>query len=213
MLITKKKNYRVTTNSYHRFYKHKNLIKELSITRPEQVWVADITYVGTRKNPMYLSLITDAYSKQIMGYHVADALSVKSSLKALKLALKNRKYKGKPLIHHSDRGIQYCSNIYQETLQKERIRCSMTEKYDPYENAIAERINGILKQEFIETVKVNNLEIMKSLVQQSVNTYNGQRPHISCYMKTPEKMHQQNKLKIRTYKNKNLKQNVLLEVL
>lgn len=212
MLIKPKKNYHTTTNSYHRFYKHKNLVSNIDVIRPEQVWVADITYIGTRKNPMYLSLITDAYSKQIMGHYVSDNLNTHSSLQALKQAIKNRKYPKQKLIHHSDRGIQYCSDNYQDVLQNKNIQCSMTEKYDPYENAVAERVNGILKQEFIEVVTVNQLEHMKLLVAQSIEVYNNQRPHISCWMHTPNMMHQQNKLKIKSYKKKNLKENVLLEV-
>ncbi len=203
MLIKPKRTYHKTTNSHHRFRKHKNLIKGLSITKPEQVWVSDITYIGTRENPMYLSLVTDAYSKQIMGYNVSDTLSTQGALSALKQALKNRKYSNKRLIHHSDRGLQYCSNMYQEILTKHKIICSMTESYDPYENAIAERINGILKQEFIEIVKVDKLDFMKQLVSQSISTYNFKRPHLSCDMLTPNKMHKQNKLKIKSYKKQN----------
>ena len=203
MLIKPKKRYHKTTNSYHRFRKHKNLIKELNIERPNQVWAADITYIGTRDNPMYLSLITDVYSKQIMGYDVSDSLATKGALSALKTALKNRRCKSKKLIHHSDRGLQYCSNQYQELLNKNEVICSMTESYDPYENAVAERVNGILKQEFIETVKIDQLDIMEKLVSESVDIYNTKRPHLSCNMLTPNKMHQQNKIKRRTYKKKN----------
>jgi putative transposase len=148
LLIKPKKKYHITTNSHHRFRKHKNQIKEMEFIRPEQVWVSDITYIGNRKNPSYLALITDAYSKKIMGYNVSDSLNVKGSLFALEMALKNRVYKNDPIIHHSDRGLQYCSNEYQQILDKNDIRPSMTEQYDPYENAIAERINGVLKQEF-----------------------------------------------------------------
>lgn len=203
MLIKPKKKYHITTNSHHRFRKHKNLIKELEIGRPNQVWVADITYIGTRDNPMYLSLITDAYSKQIMGYNVSDSLSTKGALSALKEALKNRKHTGEKLIHHSDRGFQYCSNQYQELLHKSNIVCSMTESYDPYENVIAERVNGVLKQEFIEIVKIDQIELMKKLVSQSIKTYNEIRPHISCNMMTPSKMHQQKVIKRKTYKKQN----------
>jgi transposase InsO family protein len=204
MLIQPKKSYHITTNSHHRFRKHKNLISYLSIIRPEQLWVADITYVGTRENPMYLALVTDAYSKKIMGYNVSNSLSTDGALSALKQAIKNRKYPDKPLIHHSDRGFQYCSSLYQNQLEKAGITCSMTESYDPYANAIAERINGILKQEFIEVVKADKLEIMKLLVQDSVSIYNQQRPHLSCLMHTPEQMHQQSSIKIKTYKKQNL---------
>lgn len=202
MLIKPKRKYHKTTNSHHRFRKHKNHISDLKVHRPEQVWVADITYVGTRKNPMYLSLVTDAYSKQIMGHHVSDSLNTEGTLAAVKQALKNRKYPDKKLIHHSDRGLQYCSGQYQELLNKNKIICSMTESYDPYQNAIAERMNGVLKQEFIEIVKVDQLELMKQLVCDSIKIYNTKRPHLSCSMLTPDKMHQQNKMKIKTYKKK-----------
>ena len=126
MLIKPKRNYKITTNSYHRFKKHKNLIADTEIHRPEQVWVADITYVGNRQNPMYLSLITDAYSKKIMGYNLSNTLETIQSKKALKQALKNRKHLTKQLIHHSDRGLQYCSDSYQKLLLKNNIQCSMT---------------------------------------------------------------------------------------
>jgi transposase InsO family protein len=203
MLIQPKKSYHITTNSHHRYRKHKNLIADLPITRPELLWVADITYVGTRTNPMYLALVTDAYSKKIMGYNISDSLNTSGALSALKQAMKNRKYPNKSLIHHSDRGLQYCSTIYQEQLQKAGVTCSMTESYDPYANAIAERINGILKQEFIEVVKADKLDIMKLLVKDSVAIYNKKRPHLSCQMNTPETMHKQNRIKIKSYKKLN----------
>jgi transposase InsO family protein len=212
MLIQPRKSYHITTNSHHRFRKHKNIIAELEITRPEQVWVSDITYVGTRKNPMYLSLVTDAYSKRIMGYDVSNTLETKGALTALKQALKSRKYPGRELIHHSDRGFQYCSEIYQKTLAKSKVKCSMTETYDPYANAIAERINGVLKQEFIEIVKIDNLQLMSKIVKESVAIYNKQRPHLSCEMMTPESMHKQSEIKRKVYKKVNLSKNVLTEV-
>jgi putative transposase len=116
LLIAPKRSYHITTNSHHRFRKHKNLILDYQINKPNQVWVADITYIGNRANPSYLSLITDAYSKKIVGHHVADNLNTESSLIALKKALKNRKVNLESLIHHSDRGLQYCSNEYQKLL-------------------------------------------------------------------------------------------------
>ena len=212
MLIKPRRAYHITTNSHHRFRKHKNLIADLSITRPEQVWVADITYVGTRKNPMYLALVTDAYSKKIMGYNVSDSLSVTGALSALKQAIKNRKYPDNQIIHHSDRGLQYCSNSYQNCLNKAGVTASMTESYDPYANAIAERINGILKQEFIEVVRADKLEIMKVLVRESIEVYNTKRPHLSCAMNTPNQMHKQNKITPKSYKKENLSKNVFTEV-
>jgi len=202
LLIHPKRNYRITTNSHHRFRKHKNLICDLTVNRPEQVWVADITYIGKRDKPCYLSLITDAYSKQIMGYYVADNLNTESSLHALKMAVKQRSNKQQSLIHHSDRGLQYCSDDYQKLLEKNHIRCSMTQNSDPYENAIAERVNGILKQEFnIDKYKVN-LKLIKQIVKESIEIYNNIRPHLSNYLLTPRQMHNQNKLTIKSYKSK-----------
>lgn len=202
LLIKPKRKYHITTNSHHRFRKHKNHIKQIDFVRPEQVWVSDITYIGNRKNPSYLALITDAYSKKIMGYNVSDSLNVKGSLSALEMALKNRKYKNEPMIHHSDRGLQYCSNEYQKILDKNAILSSMTEQYDPYENAIAERINGILKQEFDIDKHDTTLEIKRSLVQNSIQIYNNYRPHLSNYMLTPNQMHKQKSIKRKSYKSK-----------
>lgn len=211
MLINPIRSYHITTNSHHRFRKHKNLIEFTDIVKPEQVWVADITYVGNRNNPLYLSLITDAYSKKIVGYNVSDSLATQGSLSALKMAVKNRKYVDSKLIHHSDRGLQYCSNDYQAFINRKKIKCSMTESYDPYQNAIAERVNGILKQEFLINTKNINLKTMKLLVKQSIDIYNNKRPHWSCNMFTPNQMHKQSKVKIKTYKNKILQEMKLLE--
>ena len=202
LLIEPKRSYHITTNSHHRFRKHKNLILELTVNRPEQVWVSDITYIGKREKPCYLSLVTDAYSKKIMGYYVADDLSAESSLLALKMAVKRRKDKSLSLIHHSDRGLQYCAGDYQKMLLKNSIQCSMTNNGDPYENAVAERINGILKQEFFIDNYHQDLETMKLIIKETVEIYNNQRPHYSNYMLTPQQMHMQNKIQIRTYKTK-----------
>lgn len=201
--IVQKRQYHITTDSHHRFRKHKNLVENLKILRPEQLWVSDITYVGTRQNPMYLALVTDVYSKKIMGYNVSHSLNATGAISALKSALKNRDYHKERLIHHSDRGLQYCCDAYQEQLSKHSILCSMTEKYDPYQNAVAERVNGILKQEFICGIQINDLQLMKKLIAQSITIYNQERPHWSCLMNTPNQMHLQKEIKIRTYKTKN----------
>ena len=203
LLIKPKRSYHVTTLSHHRFRKYPNLIKELDINKPEQVWVSDITYIGKRDKPCYLSLITDAYSKKIIGYNLSDSLSTQGCINALKMAHKNRKFKNEPLIHHSDRGIQYCSDEYQYLLKKHSLRCSMTQNSDPYENAVAERINGILKQEFMIDTYHLELPLMKKLVAEVVNKYNQIRPHWSNYMLTPNLMHLQNSIKMKTYKTKN----------
>jgi putative transposase len=199
MLIVPKRSYHKTTNSHHRFYKHKNLVERIDIYRPEQVWVSDITYINGRQNN-YLAMVTDAYSKKIMGYDLSDSLAAEGSIRALKMADKKRMYRQEPLIHHSDRGFQYCSDDYQKLLEKKKIVPSMTETYDPYANAIAERVNGIIKQEFLlEDYKVN-LKTMQLLVAEAVRAYNTLRPHLSCSMNTPEQMHLQRKVKIKSYK-------------
>ncbi|WP_050807289.1 IS3 family transposase [Bizionia argentinensis] len=212
LLIIPKKSYHITTDSHHRFRKHKNIVCNLKITKPEQVWVSDITYVGRRENPSYLALITDAYSKKIVGFNVSNSLSVQGSLKALYMALKNRYYKEQPLIHHSDRGLQYCSNDYQELLDKNGIKASMTEKYDPYENAVAERINGILKQEFNIAKYEVNLKIKKQIINESIKIYNQERPHLSNHMLTPNQMHKQSKIEMKTYKSKKLNNQVIVQL-
>lgn len=203
LLIVPKRSYHITTWSHHRFRKHANLIKEMEITSPEQVWVSDITYIGKREKPCYLSLITDAYSKKIVGFNVSDSLATAGSLNALKMALKGRIHKQRQLIHHSDRGLQYCSDEYQYLLQRGKMKCSMTQNSDPYENAIAERINGILKQEFMIDDLHLELPMMQQIIKEVIGIYNDKRPHWSNHMLTPNLMHQQCLVKMRTYKLKN----------
>lgn len=212
LLIQPKRSYHITTNSHHRFRKHHNKILDLEINRPDQVWVSDITYIGKRDKPCYLSIVTDAYSKKIVGYYVANNMNTQSSVIALKMAIQQRKNKEVPLIHHSDRGLQYCANDYQNILSKNGILPSMTQNSDPYENAVAERINGILKQEFMIDKYNLDLKIMKKIVKESVDIYNELRPHYSNYMLTPNQMHLQNQIKMRTYKIKNTCKKVLASV-
>lgn len=205
LLVKPKKNYQKTTNSKHWLKKYKNKIKALEITQPEQVLVADITYINTHEGHNYLSLVTDAYSKKIMGYNLADNMRAKESEKALIMAIQNFKYKNRQTIHHSDRGLQYCSSEYQEILNKNKIKPSMTEAYDPYENAIAERVNGILKNEFnLDQSFYNHLQAEK-VVEDVIEIYNNQRPHMSCNYLTPEQMHNQKKIKRKKWKNKTSK--------
>lgn len=201
MLIEPKRRYHVTTDSHHRFRKHHNLIEELTPIRPEQIWVSDITYVGNKDHPLYLALITDAYSKKIVGYDLSDSLKADGAVKALKMAIKQRSYPDHSLIHHSDRGFQYCCDLYQHLLNKYGLQCSMTESYDPYANAVAERVNGIIKHEFLLDYQLK-LESMQQLVKESIDTYNQLRPHSSCQMNTPTQMHQQSCIKIKTYRIK-----------
>ncbi|MGZ3812910.1 MAG: IS3 family transposase [Mucilaginibacter sp.] len=201
LLVYKKKRYTVTTNSKHWMRKYPNVIKGLTISRPDQVWVADITYLDTAQDGnAYLHLITDAYSKQIMGYELCNNMEAASTLKALEMAVKSRRYRGLPLIHHSDRGLQYCSKLYIDCLIKNNITISMTENGSPYDNAVAERVNGILKDEFGLAEQLDNYREASVQVKESIYAYNFLRPHLSCNMLTPDQMHQQETIKIKTYK-------------
>jgi transposase InsO family protein len=187
LLIRPRKNYPKTTNSKHFLKKHPNLLLERKPKRPEEVFVSDITYVKSRQRTHYLSLVTDAFSRRIMGYHLSDDLSAESVARALKMAVRNR-ISDRPLIHHSDRGLQYASSVYQTELQRHGITPSMTDGYDCYQNALAERVNGILKQEFLMT-KCNTGKELEQLIQQSIVAYNQKRPHLSLDMKTPDEIH------------------------
>ena len=201
LLIYKKRRYTVTTNSKHWMRKYPNIVKDITLSRPEQVWVADITYLDTaEEGNVYLHLITDAYSKQILGYELCNNMEAASTLKALEMAVKNRKYKDLSLIHHSDRGLQYCSKLYIDCLVKNNINVSMTENGSPYDNAVAERVNGILKDEFGLAEQLDNYRDALLQVKESIYAYNVLRPHLSCDMLTPDQMHQQETIKIKTYK-------------
>ena len=181
------RNYTKTTHSKHWLRKHPNLLIGQKLTRSNQVYVSDITYIKSRERTHYLSLVTDAYSRKIVGHHLSDDMSTEEVVKALKKAVKGR-YFNKPIIHHSDRGLQYCAALYQNQLQKNNITPSMTEGYDCYQNALAERINGILKNEFL-IHKCNNGKELNQYINQSIETYNSIRPHFSLNMKTPEYIH------------------------
>ena len=189
LLIRPKKNYTKTTESRHWLRKYPNLVKQFQVSRAEEVFVSDITYLRSSQRTHYLSLVTDAYSRRIMGYHLSDDVSAESVVKALRMALEKR-IGTKELIHHSDRGLQYCSAVYQSELRRHLVKSSMTDAGgDCYQNAIAERINGILKQEFlIETCQTGKeLEV---LVKESIKTYNNCRPHLSLDMETPNATHE-----------------------
>lgn len=188
MLIRPVKRYTKTTQSRHWLKKHPNLMKEALVKRPEEYFISDITYIKSRERTHYLSLVSDAYSRKIMGYQLSDDMSGKNVVKALNMAVKQRKTT-LPLVHHSDRGLQYCSAIYQRRLRKNNIQPSMTDGYDCYQNAMAERINGILKQEFLFS-KCNTKKELELLVKESINTYNNERPHLNLNMKTPNFIHQ-----------------------
>ncbi len=202
LLVKPVRCYRKTTDSRHWLRRHKDLVGGLKITRPEQVWVSDITYVGSGGHHNYLALVTDAYSKRIMGYDLSGSLDASGACRALRMALRGRQYGNQTLIHHSDRGVQYCCADYQKLLRRSGVKVSMTECYDPYANAIAERVNGILKQEFgLEDYRCP-LKGLQGVVDWAVEMYNSRRPHLSCDMLTPEQMHRQRALPRATYKTK-----------
>lgn len=192
MLIKPRRNYTRTTDSKHWLKKHPNLMKDVTPVRPEQYFVSDITYIKSREGTHYLSLVTDAFSRKIMGYHLSDDMSAENVVKAMKMANKSRTTSNQ-VIHHSDRGLQYCSSLYQTQLGRSNAIPSMTDGYDCYQNALAERINGILKGEFLIN-KCNTGQELGILVQQSIKTYNNQRPHLSLKYKTPNFIHNKKSL-------------------
>ena len=201
LLVPNRKKYHKTTNSKHWMRKYPNLIKDVEINRPEQVWVADITYLRVKQKHYYLHLITDAYSKRIVGFKLSDNMQATTTLEALKIAISKRMYH-EQLTHHSDRGLQYCSAIYTESLKRNNINISMTEQSDPYENAVAERINGILKGEFGLDDIFESYELLNFQVIQAIALYNQLRPHMSIGLLTPNQAHKQRKIKLKTWKQK-----------
>lgn len=184
MLTLRKKYSSRTTNSLHRFYKYDNIIKNLEVTKTNQVWVSDITYIRTINGFCYLALITDMYSRKIVGYDLSDSLELNGCVRALNKALYQAK-NTKGLIHHSDRGIQYCSNVYTQILKRKKIDISMTEENHCYENAMAERVNGILKNEFYLDQTFDTIAHAKRATKNAINLYNQIRLHLSLDFKTP----------------------------
>lgn len=191
LLIKPTKRYVSTTNSKHWLRKYPNLIKDIQITAPEQVWVSDITYIKTDEGNCYLNLITDAFSRKIMGYSIADTMTTEEMKKAYEMALEQRSYPEKKLIHHSDRGIQYCSTDYVRLSKDNHHLISMTENGDPYENALAERMNRTLKEEFGLGRRLLSKQQAFQLTEEAIMLYNHQRPHLSLKMQTPNSVHLQ----------------------
>ena len=205
LLNRPRKRYYKTTDSFHRFYKYPNRIKHLPITAIEQVWVCDITYIRVGDHFCFLSLITDAYSHLIVGYCLYPTLAAEGSLIALRMAIATLKGDGHGLIHHSDRGIQYCCDLYTEELRKHNIESSMTENGDPYENAVAERLNGILKYNFDLGQNFTCEQLAGQTVDRSIKNYNHLRPHQSVSMFTPATAHQYDGNLKRCWKKKSYK--------
>jgi len=188
LLVRKRRRKVNTTQSHHWLKKYPNLTRDWKPCKPKQLWVADITYVPIHNDFLYLSLITDAYSHKIVGYNIAKSLAAVNALQALQMAIK---LEGAPaeLIHHSDRGIQYCSTDYVDTLKEKEIRISMCENGDPLENPIAERINGIIKNEYLNHYTMNSINEAMEHVAKIVEIYNSQRPHYSINLLTPDIVH------------------------
>lgn len=192
----------ITTDSNHPFRKYPNLIRNLTVNAPEQLWVCDITYIALRSGFSYLSLITDAYSHQIVGYCLSERLDNQGCISALKMAISKRTYMSDQLIHHSDRGIQYCSQQYIDILTQSGVLISMTEKGDPYENAVAERMNGILKTELGLGESFKDHQKASASVSRSIGIYNEKRPHASCDYLTPQIAHQRSGILPKRWKKK-----------
>lgn len=188
LLIRPKRMYVQTTQSNHRFWVHENLTHSLTLNKPNQLWVSDITYIRTLEGFCYLALITDAYSRKIVGYDVSDSMNLEGCLRALKAATQTASNLTQ-LVHHSDRGFQYCSNPYTDFLKERKIRISMAAKGNCYENALAERVNGILKNEFNLDFTFKTKHLAAKVVHESIYIYNQQRPHWAINLLTPNACH------------------------
>lgn len=184
LLVPTLRSFHRTTNSNHRFRKYKNLIKNKQVTRPNEVFVSDITYINTCEGFFYLVLITDLYSRKIVGWDLSDSLGIEGCQRAVRMALGGIK-NSTTLIHHSDRGLQFCSSGYIDILKNHNVEISMTEENHVYENAVAERVNGILKTEFFLGQKLKSFQIAKRIVEESIRIYNQERLHTSLDYQTP----------------------------
>lgn len=200
LLVPKTKRCFITTDSKHFYHKSPNRIKSLTPTHSEQVFVSDITYIKLQDKHAYLALVTDLYSKKVMGYKLDDNMKVGLVKDALTMALKNCEHNHQNIIHHSDRGIQYCCPDYSDFATDKGMILSTTEKYDPYENAVAERINGILKYEFGLIKTIPSLDIGNKMLKESVDVYNNERRHCSIEMKTPNFAHTKQTHTYKSYK-------------
>lgn len=201
LLVRQRRTRIFTTDSKHWLHKYSNLVKDVVPERPHQLWVSDITYIKTAEGFMYLSLVTDAYSRKIVGWALGDTLEASHSIRALKMALKQLPRTSRSLYHHSDRGVQYCSEPYVKLLKINDINISMTENGDPLENAVAERVNGILKDEWLNDIKIKSNKQLSYDLTRIISIYNSMRPHSSVSMFTPESVHSQGLKVERKWKN------------
>ncbi|MFQ6602986.1 IS3 family transposase [Flavobacterium sp. C3NV] len=204
LLVRRKKKPTITTDSFHRFKKYPNLIRDFVPTCSNQLWVSDITYWRIKDSFTYISFVTDAYSRKIVGYHLGDSLQTSETIQALEMAISNLPDEHKneiQLIHHSDRGTQYCSIEYIKLLDYNNLSISMTENGDPLENAIAERVNGIIKEEYLDDYQIEDIQEAKELLDAVIKLYNNERPHMSIGNLTPNQVHQYNLKTEKLWKN------------
>lgn len=193
LLLKRKKRYHKTTNSKHGFRIYENMIEALIASRADEVWVSDITYLRVEETFLYLALITDLFSRKIIGYDISDSLNIEGSMRALKQAMWGKKNL-EGTIHHSDRGIQYCSIEYTKLLTKRKMAISMAAKGNPYENAVAERVNGILKEEFLLSERFKCNKDATKATRQAVEIYNKERIHMSIDYKTPDEKYKEDRV-------------------
>ena len=202
LLMRKRMRHRRTTFSGHGMRTYPNLIKEIVPSRPDEIWVTDITYLHVEGRHMYVFLVTDMYSRMAVGWKVADNMRDDNAIEALKMALRgmNPQYKEMPVIHHSDRGSQYCSLDYVKLMKKHSMEISMTEGGNPRENSVAERVNGIIKNEYLYPLQVS-ISGLHMRVHRAIHAYNAERPHLSLNMHTPEYVYRTGILTHRLWKN------------
>lgn len=202
LLVKKRRRRFITTFSNHWLRKWPNLVRQMKVTAIDRLWLSDITHFKVAGDYVYISLVTDAYSHKIVGYHLAETLETIETIKALQMALKQLPENlTEPLIHHSGRGVQYCSETYVKLLQDNGIAISMTENGDPLENAVAERINGILRSEYLKHCQTNTVQQAREQLMQAVKPYNQDRPHFSIGLLTPELVHSENLETEKLWKN------------
>lgn len=206
LLIKRKSRKAITTMSYHHYHKYPNLIIGITPMKANEIWVSDITYIWLEEENCfsYLFLITDMYSRKVVGYCISKSLSREGAIRSYKMAKKElEKEEIENCIHHSDRGVQYCSYDYTDMLKADGLQISMTENSDPRENAIAERINRTIKEEFTEekTITFNNFTEAKRQMKKIINFYNSERPHSSIEMLTPNEAYKMKGALKRCWKN------------
>lgn len=194
LLVRRRRRSIGTTIWWHTLRRYANLVRGLKPERPNQLWVSDMTYIPVGRGFAYASIVTDAFSRKIVGYHLAPTLEAKGPLAALRKALREAD-STKELIHHSDRGVQYCSEEYVAMLQKHGCRISMTGGGNPYENALAERVNGTLKNEYLLAYGFNSIAQARYALAEAVRLYNERRPHLSLAYEKPAEVHKRGYLK------------------